>query len=157
MSVESALRELSAEVSWSIRAITPNRPIEAKWSRFKEHDPHKTQRHITDISGIARLFEIGEFLDNGTSYQGYTTEGLNFESYVTFAYPRDPDWHRAALDDISEIRHWFVNHQGGSGVDGISSRIFDYETKVVIEKNMDDPWDYYTIRLLVRADITFVD
>lgn len=146
---------LRTEVAASIKALTPQRVIDNQWASFAEHDAVKTGQTIQEMTGVNRLFEIGLFAPIEPTYTGFTKAGRQYELPITFCYHRSPNWNTAAFGDMEEITKWFLNNQGSSGVDGIASRRFDMETPVAIEHHDEDPWDYYTLRMLIWIDETF--
>jgi hypothetical protein len=155
---EEALSGILAEVSTSIRAREPNTTavISAKWSRFVEHDHDDTGKSIREVTGVSRLFEL-DAPEEITPYclPGYSVHFRRFRIPTTFLYYKSSRWAVAAIADIGIIRHWFLNNQGGSGVDGISSRIYPMDEIPTREIHESDPWVYYTINLDVLTTITF--
>lgn len=153
-----ALAGLLTEVSTSIKTIEPEETItiSAKWKRFTEHNADGTEKPIREVTGVSRLFEFGEIEEVGPySLPGHAVHYRRFRIPVTFLYYRSTRWSVAAIEDIGQIRHWFMNHQGGSGVDGISCRVFPLQELPVVDRHEEDPWNYYTINLDVHTTITY--
>lgn len=157
MSVESILRELSAEISSSIRALTVNRKFSDDASRFQEHDYKKAGKDVTEMTGIPRLFDISDWSIMGRWHTGYAFDGPIYECKVTFIYPDSDEWNRAAIDDLEEMRHWFLNNHGGSGVTGVAARFFVLDEQITPTPYPDDPWASYVLTMRAYTETAFTN
>ena len=155
--VEAALRGLYSEVVSSIKAIDPTSTaiIDSSAAHFTHHNEDEAEKPITQMTGPCRLFAVGAFREVDPIRIGHSNDEKRYEVPVTFCYRRSARWSMAAMDDMAQVRHWFLNNQGGSGVSGIASRFFDPSVPPEVTENPVDPWDYHTIRLKITAEITF--
>lgn len=148
----AALKGIRAELSDTIREVTPSERVSAKYARFVEHDGVSKGQPIEEISGPARLFEIKNPETTGQRMDGANTTIEHWEIPIVFCYPRAPRWYSVARGDIDKIRRTLINGHGTHGVSGVNSR---WPMSDGVEDPIqapDDPWDYYTLVVTVITE-----
>ena len=142
----SAARDLRTEVEGRIRDLSPS---SRSTKRFKKYDDKASTRTAIDaFTGASRVFQVGMPKEVENTYFGKTTVNRLYEFPITFVYQRTMSWSLAAIDDMEKIRYDLLITSGAHGVTGVGNRHIDPQTQVTIEHHAQDPWDYYTLRLL---------
>ena len=147
------MKELRDEVCQEIKALTPNRIISSKHRNFQDFDYNLSDKDITEMTGVPRLFHVGAATTVGPDTIGHTLNSTVEDIPITFVYPRKTRWEIAANDDLKEVRNFFMKNV--SAVTGVNQRVIKYQTPE-IEDHSSDPWRYYTIHMTawIEADHT---
>jgi len=149
--LDDITRDLRNEVESQIKGLKPHAKSTKRFSVFE--DKSKQRKPITEFTGTSRKFEVGEFREIKSYSFGDGKSYRHFESIITFVYRRTSSWQDAAVDDMQQVRFDIRSTHNDSSVTGVSKRIIDPKTPVTIEPHAEDPWDYYTLRLLAWLEI----
>jgi hypothetical protein len=145
------LSDLRREMSSQIQKIVPNRKIDpgADWT---EHNPEDGE-NIRSISAPARVFQIGDFVPNGTFAIGGSTRNQVGDIEVVFAYPSSEKWSCAAQDDMIQIDNFLLGNP--STVTGVAGRWVNTEKPLRIEQSQEDARKFYVLTVMCHLETTF--
>jgi len=151
--VAGMITALRAEVAARIVDIVPN--IKAT-RRFKQYsDEARRTTPFEEFTGKVRTFELGavKFVEHFGVGQGGSVAHKKYEMPITFLYRNTQRYQDAASDDMDVISRDLLNTSNSHGITGVGNRRIDMDIDVIREPVTDDPWDRYTLRLLMWLDI----
>lgn len=149
----AALAGIRTEIAAAIISVAPNRVIEPRYGRFREH-ARRPGAAEEDLAPSPRAFEVGDPIQGEVRYHGKDTHIQEYVIPVVIAYPNDSDWSIAAIDDLLHIRrHLFATH-GSHGVSGIGYRCWYDNEQPTITLHGAEPINFYTFPVTVVTETT---